>query len=204
MKNKYWDEVYQNKKEDEVSWFQEIPKTSLELIEEFEVHRSDKIIDIGGGDSRLVDSLLDLRFKDITILDISEVALERCKARLGNRSTSVKFVASDITKFTPSEKHKLWHDRAAFHFLTDLGDIQAYLKVASQAIEPDGFLILSTFSKTGPEKCSGLPVSQYSDSDLKSLFQKPFSNIRCFEEIHHTPKGLLQSFVYCGFKRRAE
>ncbi len=202
MKTQYWDEVYQNRKENEVSWFQETPKTSLELIEEFGLHSTDKIIDIGGGDSRLVDSLLDLDFEDVTVLDLSEVALERCKVRLGEKSHSVKFVASDVVKFIPIEKYKLWHDRAAFHFLTNLGDIQAYLDIASQAIDDDGFLILSTFSKTGPEKCSGLPVSQYSDDDLKTLFKKYFFNIRCFEEAHLTPKGVTQNFVYCAFRKR--
>lgn len=203
MKNQYWDEVYQTKKENEVSWFQEIPKTSLELVGELGLHSTDKIIDIGGGDSRLVDSLLDLDFKNITVLDISEVALERCKARLGEKNKSVKFVTSNVVKFIPTEKYKLWHDRAAFHFLTDLGDVQAYLDIATQAIDDNGFLILSTFSKAGPEKCSGLPVSQYSDEDLKTLFNKYFFNIRCFEDAHHTPKGVTQSFVYCAFRKRS-
>lgn len=204
MKPNFWDEVYQSKSEKEVSWFQEMPLKSLELIDELKLLPGDSIIDIGGGESRLVDQLLLKGFHDISILDISFVALDKTRMRLGENSKFVKFINSDITKFIPLEKYKLWHDRATFHFLTNFDDIENYLRIANEGIAHDGYLIVSTFSKSGPEKCSGLSISQYSDTDLKKMFEKYFTNIRCFESTHTTPWGTRQNFVYCGFKRRAD
>ncbi|MBP9709234.1 MAG: methyltransferase domain-containing protein [Oligoflexales bacterium] len=202
MDKNYWDNIYRAKSEKEVSWYQETPAKSLELIAELGLSPNDPIIDIGGGDSHLVDHLLVQGFKNISILDISGAALEKAKARLGEESKLVKFITSDITKFDPQEKYKLWHDRATFHFLTSAEDVSTYLEITNRAIAPEGYLIVSTFSKTGPEKCSGLPISQYSDSDLKALFEKYFTNIKCFEDSHSTPWGTGQNFVYCGFKKR--
>jgi ubiquinone/menaquinone biosynthesis C-methylase UbiE len=201
MDSNFWNTVYQNKPEKEVSWFQEVPVKSLELIDELGLSPSDAIIDIGGGDSHLVDELLARRFKDISVLDISTVALEKAAARLGNKCKAVKFIASDITKFDPPKTYKLWHDRATFHFLTNTKDIETYLSIANRGIAPNGFLIISTFSKAGPEKCSGLAITQYSDTDLKKMFAKYFSNIKCIEEAHSTPWGVRQNFVYCVFKK---
>ena len=202
MDKNYWDDIYRSKSEKEVSWHQDVPARSLELISELKLATTDSIIDIGGGESHLVDHLLKEGFKDISILDISSAALEKTKARLGERAAPVKFIASDITKFNPTEHYKLWHDRATFHFLTSVADVTTYLEIANRAITPGGFLIVSTFSKTGPDKCSGLTISKYSDADLKALFAKYFTNIRCFEDTHTTPWGAGQSFVYCGFKKR--
>lgn len=202
MDSKHWENVYSAKSENEMSWFQEVPAKSLELITEMKLAPNDSIIDIGGGDSRLVDHLLEKGFQRISVLDISSAALDRAKARLGEKSNLVRFIVSDITKFHPVEKYKLWHDRATFHFLTDIHEIETYLEIANCAIAPGGFLVVSTFSKTGPEKCSGLPISQYSDVDLKALFGTYFSNIRCFEDTHSTPWGSDQNFVYCGFKKK--
>ncbi len=202
MNPNYWDNVYKNKSQEDLSWHQKVPTQSLTLIAELDLFAHDKIIDIGGGESRLVDHLIDAEFKNITILDISSVALEKLKTRLGEKAKNLKFITSDIIQFVPQEKYKLWHDRATFHFLTTKEDIEAYLKIASTAISPDGFLIVSTFSKTGPEKCSGLSISQYSEAELKQQFEKYFTNIRCFETEHHTPTGRTQNFIYCGFKRR--
>lgn len=202
MDKNYWDNIYRAKSEKEVSWYQETPTKSLELIAELGLAPNDSIIDIGGGDSYLVDHLLAKGYKNISVLDISSSALEKAKIRLGEDSKLVKFITSDITKFDPQEKYKLWHDRATLHFLTSAEDVSIYLEITSRAIAEDGFLIVSTFSKSGPEKCSGLPISQYSDSDLKALFEKYFTNIKCFEDSHSTPWGTGQNFVYCGFKRR--
>lgn len=202
MDKKYWDNIYQSKSEKDVSWHQDIPAKSLDLIAELGLEPTDSIIDIGGGDSRLVDHLLAMGFRNISILDISSASLDKVRSRLGHNSKLVKFITSDITKFNPQEKYKLWHDRAAFHFLTNSKDVTAYLEIANQAIAPGGHLIVSTFSKTGPEKCSGLPISQYSETDLKALFEKYFVNIKCFEDTHETPWGTGQNFVYCGFKKR--
>lgn len=202
MNKNYWDNIYRSKSEQEVSWYQDIPSKSLGLIAELELKPNDRIIDIGGGDSHLVDHLLANGFRDISILDISSAALDKTQARLGENSKFVKFIASDITKFEPLEQYKLWHDRATFHFLTSIEDVSSYLEIANRAVAPGGYLIVSTFSKTGPEKCSGLPILQYSDADLKALFEKYFANIRCFEDTHKTPWGTGQNFVYCGFKKR--
>lgn len=202
MDKNYWDNIYKSKSETDVSWFQGVPKKSLELISELNLNPDDSIIDIGGGDSHLVDHLLDIGFKNLSVLDISSAALKKAKERLGERAGQVKFIASDITKFQSTEKYKLWHDRATFHFLTKAEDVKAYLEIANRAIADDGYLIVSTFSKTGPEKCSGLPITQYSDADLKLLFETYFSNIKCFEDTHQTPWGASQSFVYCGFRKK--
>lgn len=204
MDSTFWDNIYKTKNEDKLSWFQETPENSLQLIKELGIGFTEKIIDIGGGDSKLVDHLLRLGFKDITVLDISQTALEKAKLRLNDTGSAVTFIASDVTKFSPKTKYKLWHDRAAFHFLTEKSHIEKYLDIAVEAIDDDGFLIVSTFSKNGPEKCSGLPIAQYSDVDLKQLFGKYFSNIKCFESIHTTPWNSTQSFVYCGFKKKPQ
>lgn len=202
MDQRYWDEVYTKKGEREVSWFQEVPARSLELIREFGLPADSPIIDIGAGDSHLVDALLDLGYRDLTVLDISSVSLAKAKARLDARAASVAFLECDVTKFTPSRQYRLWHDRAAFHFLTTREAVGSYLRIASGALAPGGFLIVSTFSRTGPDKCSGLQVAQYSDEELKALFGKYFSNVRCFEDTHLTPWGAAQNFVYCGFVKR--
>lgn len=201
MSTKHWDEVYKKKDENEVSWFQEVPKVSLKMIDELNLQITAPIIDIGGGDSRLVDHLLNKGFSDISILDISEVALEKTKERLGEKAVNIHFIASDITQFRPTDKYQLWHDRATFHFLTELDQVERYLRIAHDALEVGGYLIISTFSKSGPEKCSGLNISQYSQEDLKKLFGRFFSNTKCLEDTHETPWGTKQDFVYCAFKK---
>ena len=201
MDSNYWDNIYRSKSEREVSWFQECPEPSLKLIAELGLEPDDSIIDIGGGESRLVDNLLKNGFRNISVLDISATAIDKTKTRLGNSADFVKFIASDIVKFNPMEQYKLWHDRAAFHFLTKIEDIENYLVIAARAVSPGGYLIVSTFSKNGPEKCSGLPITQYSDVDLKGIFSRHFSNIKCLDDVHSTPWGVQQSFVYCGFSK---
>lgn len=200
-KAKYWDEIYQKKDELHQSWFQEKPEKSLEMIDELNLDRTSKIIDIGGGESRLVDYLLERGFTNISLLDISGEALEKAKTRLGLKASGVKYITSDVTLFETKEKFDLWHDRATFHFLTSLEDVEKYLEIAFKALNPGGSLIISTFSKTGPDKCSGLSISKYSQDDLKKLFGKFFQNTKCFESTHTTPWGSTQDFTYCGFKK---
>jgi len=198
----HWNNVYQNKTENEVSWFQQEPSKSIELIDEMNLPIDSEIIDIGAGESRLVDSLLKKGFNKIAILDISLASLEKLKLRLGDSSKHVEFICSDITEFVPIKKYNLWHDRATFHFLTELEQVEKYLKIANESLQVGGFLIISTFSLTGPEKCSGLQISRYSQDDLKSLFGRYFQNIKCFETTHLTPWGSKQDFVYCGFVKK--
>lgn len=202
MNSDYWNNVYKTKTEKEVSWFQEIPSTSIRLIEEINLNIKDPIIDIGGGESRLVDYLLEKNFTDISVLDISSVSLEKVALRLKNKSSYVDLISSNVLDFIPTKKFSLWHDRAAFHFLTDLKDIKQYIELVSNSVSPDGYVIISTFSKTGPDKCSGLPISKYSHEELLSLFSDNFTNLKYFYETHETPWSSKQDFVYCVFKKK--
>jgi ubiquinone/menaquinone biosynthesis C-methylase UbiE len=202
MNQNYWDKVYTDKSEKEVSWFQEHPTKSLSLIHELNLSKDASIIDVGGGESRLVDNLLEEGHSNISVLDISKVSLNKLKQRLGDVENKIKYIISDVLDFRPETQFDLWHDRATFHFLTNIEQIDQYLKIVNNSLPSGGNLIISTFSKNGPEKCSGLPVHQYSESELKNLFGKYFNNTKCFEHTHVTPWGSTQSFIYCGFKKK--
>lgn len=201
MDPNYWNDIYKKKGEKEVSWFQDTPQKSLELIDSFKLPLSAPVIDIGGGDSRLVDHLLTRGFTNVSVLDISAASLQKLEERIAANPVTVNLIETDIVKFMPTQKYKLWHDRATFHFLTTLEEVEKYLQIAHEALEVDGFLIISTFSKSGPDKCSGLTITQYSEEELKKLFGKYFQNIKCFEDTHETPWGSKQDFIYCGFKK---
>lgn len=202
MGTNHWDEVYSKKMDAETSWFQEKPLESLKLIEELKLDLKSKIIDIGGGNSRLIEHLIKMGFQDLSILDISHQIIE--KSKLGLKESNVKFIVSDVLDFHPTEKYDLWHDRATFHFLTKIEDVERYLSVANSSLKPGGCVIISTFAKTGPNKCSGLSVQQYSEGDLKKCFGQHFKNVKCFEHTHHTPWGVKQDFTYCLFKKLAK
>lgn len=195
----HWENVYATKQPHEVSWTQARPETSLTFIHNCGLPKSAAIIDIGGGDSRLVDYLLDEGYENITVLDISEKALERAQSRLGERAAMVKWIAADITGFQPHTQYDIWHDRAAFHFLTTPEQINKYLTIARQAIT--GYLILGTFSTHGPKKCSGLDITQYSEDSLEHLLTNNFQKIYCVTEDHTTPFNTTQNFLFCRFKR---
>lgn len=195
----YWETIYESKRPDEVSWTQEIPKTSLDFIHSFELDKSAKIIDIGGGDGKLVDYLLDEGFENITVLDISAKALEKAKKRLGNKAVKVNWIVSDITEFKPQTTYDVWHDRATFHFLTKTEQVDKYISTAQ--IAATGFLIIGTFSENGPTKCSGLEIKQYNDETLTSIFKDGFDKIACRKVNHTTPSGSMQNFLFCSFKR---
>ncbi len=197
----HWEDIYQTKEPDEVSWYQDTPSTSLGLITEIGLDKGASIIDIGAGDSKLVDNLIDLGFRNITALDISSNALERSKKRLGNRADSVKWVVSDLREFETEEKYDLWHDRAVLHFLTDEEDIKRYVVAVRQFLRPRGYIIASTFSVNGPMKCSGLDVRQYSEDSMKKLFSD-FEHVKTFEEEHKTPWETSQMFIYGVFRGR--
>lgn len=199
-KAKHWETVYSTKQPHEVSWTQDVPKTSLEFIHSFNLPKNAGIIDIGGGDSKLVDFLLDEGFSNLTVLDISATALERAKARLGEKAAMVKWIVSDITEFEPAEHYDLWHDRATFHFLTTPGQVSKYLDAARQAIS--GYLTIGTFSQNGPKKCSGLDIRQYSEEELQARLSAGFKKIRCVTEDHITPFNTTQNFLFCSFKKQ--
>ena len=201
-RKKHWEKIYQTKELKEVSWFQPTPETSLDLIKKTEILKTSKIIDVGGGDSFLVDNLLDLGYQDITVLDISDSAIDRAKKRLGERAKLVKWIVTDITDFNPSEKYDCWHDRAAFHFLTDEKEITQYVKTVSECINKDGNLIIGTFSDKGPEKCSGIPIKQYTENRLENQFSDTFQKIECDTIDHQTPFDTIQNFIFCRFKKK--
>lgn len=194
----HWEGVYKTKTPDQVSWTQVKPINSLRLIENSNISKDAKIIDIGGGDSNLVDYLLEEGYTDITVLDISREALERAKKRLGNKAQKVKWIESNITTFTPTEQYEIWHDRAVFHFLT-AEETQVYTQLVSKVVKEN--LIIATFSKQGPLKCSGLDIIQYNAEDLNELFKDSFTLKDNFYEDHITPFDTKQNFVYCHFKK---
>lgn len=198
----HWEKVYQEKDTTrEVGWYQDVPKISINLIQSTRVDKNGYIIDIGGGDSKLVDNLLEFGFKNIIVLDISSKALQKAKVRLGEKAESVTWVETDILEFDTKLRFDLWHDRAAFHFLTEKEDIARYVKIAGKLIKPGGYLIVSTFSTNGPKKCSGLDITQYSENSIKKTFGNDFNLMRSFEEAHITPFNTKQNFLFNIFKR---
>lgn len=199
----HWESIYQTKKPNEVSWYQDKPNTSLKLIAEVGLGKNASIIDIGAGDSKLVDNLLDIGFRNITVLDISSTALEKAKKRLGNRADAVKWVVSDLREFETSDRYDIWHDRAVLHFLTAEEDVNKYVEVIRRFLKPNGYLILSTFSENGPKRCSGLDIKQYSEDSVKELFSN-FEHVKSFEEEHLTPLGASQIFIYSIFRKGGE
>ncbi len=198
---KHWETVYETKSASEVSWTQDNPKTSLDFIKSFNVPKTASIIDIGGGDSKLVDYLLSEGFENITVLDISETALEKTKQRLGNKGAKVNWVVSDITDFKPHTTFDIWHDRATFHFLTTNEHIQKYTSITQNYVA--NYLVVGTFSENGPTKCSGLEIKQYNESTLSKQLQQGFDKIRCVNEDHITPFNTVQNFLFCSFKKQS-
>ncbi|GAA4303432.1 class I SAM-dependent methyltransferase [Aestuariibaculum suncheonense] len=200
-RKKHWENIYQTKELKDVSWYEPNPQTSLDFFNQHNVSKTAKVIDIGGGDSFLVDHLLDLGYQDVTVLDISESAIKRVKERLGERAKRVKWIVSDAATFKPTEKYDFWHDRAAFHFLTDEDEISNYLETAKQNINSDGVLVLGTFSENGPKKCSGIDVKQYSEKTMTERLNNFFEKIKCITIDHKTPFDTVQNFVFCSFKK---
>lgn len=195
LRKAHWEAIYETKTPDEVSWTQKTPYVSLEFIYDSAIMKNARIIDVGGGDSLLVDHLLSAGFENITVLDISEKALDRAKKRLGERAKNVKWIVSDITDFKPKEKYDLWHDRATFHFLTSDRDIETYRSLVSEYVTDT--LIIGTFSKDGPLKCSGLEIVQYDPDELVELFAPKFQKGRCIKVNHETPFDTKQGFTFC-------
>jgi SAM-dependent methyltransferase len=197
----HWQNVYTNKGENEVSWFQESPAPSLALIAQIGVTPASGIIDIGGGASRLVDHLIDQGFRDITVLDLSAAALEAARARLGERALRAHWLVADATTWEPSRVYDLWHDRAAFHFLTEEHDRAAYVARLKRGLKIGGHAIIATFALDGPEKCSGLPVMRYDPTQLEQTLGAGFRLLRSHGNDHATPWGSQQRFQFSVFQR---
>jgi 2-polyprenyl-3-methyl-5-hydroxy-6-metoxy-1,4-benzoquinol methylase len=197
----HWDKVYCTRQQNEVSWYQPTPKVSLGFIHELNIPSTASVIDVGGGDSLLADNLLAAGFTDITVLDISEAAINRVKQRLGKDAEKINWIVSDITVLHTEKKFDCWHDRAAFHFLTTEEQVEKYLSVAQKHIADNGKMIIGTFSTNGPQKCSGLPVRQYSEQLLSSALKRWFDRIKCITMDHITPSKSIQNFLFCSFKK---
>jgi SAM-dependent methyltransferase len=197
----HWQNVYTKKGENEVSWFQENPAPSLELIAQVGATPASAIIDIGGGASRLVDNLIDRDFEDVTVLDLSEAALEAAKSRLGSRAARVHWTVADATVWEPLKAYDIWHDRAAFHFLTEDPDRAAYVARLERGLKVGGYAIIATFALDGPERCSGLPVVRYDPVSLGQILGPEFKVVDSRRHVHATPWGTEQSFQFSVFRR---
>jgi len=197
----HWERIFKTRRTTEVSWYQATPKVSLDFIRDLQIAKDAAIIDVGGGDSRLVDHLLEAGFTNITVLDISETAINRAKLRLGPGAGLVNWITADVTEFVPGRKFDFWHDRAVFHFLTTKEQVNKYLGVANKALTASGKIVIGTFSETGPETCSGLPIKKYSESSLYEIIKKWFRKIKCIHTDHLTPSNTIQNFLFCSFKK---
>ncbi|HTO94012.1 MAG TPA: class I SAM-dependent methyltransferase [Bacteroidota bacterium] len=194
---KHWEQIYTTKQPSSVSWYQPHLERSLELIDRAGIGPDDRLIDVGGGASTLVDDLLDRGFRHVAVLDLSQRALEVSKGRLGERASRVEWIAGDVlTAELPRAQYMLWHDRAVFHFLTQEEDRLHYLRQMRHALRPGGYALVSTFAPGGPQKCSGLEVCRYSSETLLSKLGRDFSLAASANENHRTPAGAIQAFQY--------
>lgn len=199
----HWENVYRTRGEREVSWFQEMPAVSLALITAAAPTRDNAVVDVGGGASRLVDALLEEGYGDVTVLDVSEAALAAAKMRLASAASRVTWIVSDVTAWKPARRFNLWHDRAAFHFLTDAADRRAYVACLTAALRAGGHAIIATFALDGPERCSGLPVVRYDAASLGQALGDSFELVETRRHDHQTPMGSVQHFQFSVFRRTA-
>jgi len=197
----HWRDVWADTAPDEVSWFQPEPAVSLALIADLDLSKAARIVDVGGGASRLVDRLLDDGYSNVTVLDIAEPALARARERLGDRADGVDWLVGDVLEAEFEPGIDLWHDRAVFHFLTDAEDRARYAERLDQLLSPEGTAIVATFSPEGPERCSGLPVRRYDAEALSAELGESFRLVHERREAHETPWGDTQSFAYAVLER---
>ena len=198
---RHWDEVYSSRPSEELGWYQRKPETSLSLVDSLNLGKDSPILDIGGGDSSFAELLSKNGFKDLSVLDISERALDRSRKRLGDLEAGISWIRSDVLEFQPLRRYALWHDRACFHFLTYRNEVDRYASLVEEALEPGGHLILGAFSEKGPQRCSGLEVNRY---DLEQLMEV-FRGFRLKEHLyldHYTPSGSRQNYIFCLFETK--
>lgn len=201
-KKEHWEKIYKDKPPCHVSWFQEKPALSLKFIKHANLKKSDAIIDIGGGASSLIDHLIENGYKNLSVLDISENALNHAKERLGKDSLAVKWFIEDITSFVPTQQFSVWHDRAVFHFLTDANDRKLYLDTLKHCLIPKGYLILAAFVIDAQTQCSGLDIIQYDQEKLQKELGNQFKFIEKENETHMTPGNTEQHFCYYRFQKK--
>lgn len=197
----HWENVYSRQSAQEVSWYQRSPDLSLTLIARSGVRREEPVIDVGGGASTLVDGLLARGYRDVSVLDIATSALAVAQARLGLRAAAVHWLEADITRFVPSRRYSLWHDRAVFHFLTQADSRRHYRKALLEAMAPGGRVIIAAFAMGGPTLCSGLPIEQYDAEKITQELGADFKPLETVQELHTTPAGDTQAFNYFHFRR---
>jgi len=194
----HWERIYETKRPDQVSWFQAEARLSRQLIERVASDRRAQIIDIGAGASTLVDGLLAVGYRSLTVIDLSAAALAVAQRRLGPAAEYVDWHAADVlTAEFPTTTYDVWHDRAVFHFLTDALDREKYVEQVRHAVRPGGHVLVATFAEDGPTRCSGLEVVRYSPSALHGQFGADFQLIESQRELHTTPSGTVQAFTYC-------
>ncbi len=203
----HWNGIYGARAEDELTWFEETPSVSLELVRRY-LPPGNAFLDVGAGASRLVDTLLEEGFGPLAVMDLSGAALAASRQRLGDRSNEVTWVEADVTRWKPDQTYALWHDRAVFHFLTEAVDRAAYAQAMTDALNAGGIAVIATFADDGPEKCSGLPVVRYTPKslarELDRLLPNVFEMIEAKRHMHITPKGNRQSFQYSVFKKKQD
>lgn len=197
----HWDRVYSSKSVTDVSWYEAQPSRSLALIRATGVEPAEAVIDAGGGASLLVDELLEAGYRDLTVLDISAEVLQKLRERLGARAASVTLLHQDVTSFQPPRRYALWHDRAVFHFLVEQTDRERYVDALRRALLPGGHAIIATFGPSGPQRCSGLPTMRYDATALAAEMGSDFKLIESSLDVHRTPWGAEQQFLYCRFDK---
>ena len=196
----HWNQIYQTKNFEETSWFQAVPETSIQFFEKLFLPKTASIIDIGAGESYFVDYLLDKGYEHITLVDISEEALRKTRQRLGDKGKSVQYIVADAGTFKATGKYDFWHDRATFHFLTDIVQIEHYTQNICRSLNAKGHFLIGTFAEGGPKTCSGLEVSQYSADDLSEVFARCLTLEKSIKAQHKTPDGTVQKFTFCLFR----
>ena len=201
-RKEHWEEVYNTKEDSQVGWFQENPEVSLQMVKKYTESFNDSIIDIGGGNAYLLKNLSTLGYLNLTLIDISKAASERSKKRFENSNSPVSFIEQDILTYHSENPFNIWHDRAVFHFLTDDFEKTKYADIAAKNIKQSGYMIIGTFSTSGPKSCSGLPIVQYSVEKFGEIFNDQFEMIECFDDIHVTPSGNPQNFIWAIFRRK--
>jgi SAM-dependent methyltransferase len=200
-KKAHWENVYQTKGSTEVSWYEPDPKQSLDLILEAAGERRGRVIDVGGGQSFLVERLLDAEFAQVAVLDISSAAIAATQARLGNRAGKVKWIVGDITRVDSLGEFDIWHDRAVFHFITDAEDQRRYLDLLQRTLPIHGHFVVGTFAIGGPENCSGLPIRQYDEATMEEALGPSFELVKHGSYQHTTPAGKPQLFFFGIYRR---
>ncbi|RYU92785.1 class I SAM-dependent methyltransferase [Emticicia agri] len=196
----HWEAIYQNKSFEEVGWYQAVPETSIQFFEKLNLPKTAAIMDMGAGESRFVDYLLEKGYTNITLVDISAEALKKTQARLGEKGKSVKYIEADAGTFKATERYDFWHDRATFHFLTEITAIEHYTQNSCRSLKPKAHFLIGTFAEGGPKICSELEVFQYSADDLSEVFARCLTQVKAIKTDHVTPSGAKLKFVFCLFK----